>query len=405
MQVRTRNWTDLAIFGGAPAFQEELHVGRPNIGNRQRLFERIDGVLSRRWLTNDGVCALELEHRICELLGVKHCTVICNGTVALEVAVRALELSGEVIVPSFTFVATAHALQWLGITPVFCDVDPRTHTIDPGQAERLITPLTTAILGVHLWGEACEVETLADTARRHGIALLFDAAHAFACSHQGRMIGNFGRLEIFSFHATKFFNTLEGGAIVTNEDSLGDKVRAMRNFGFGPHDQVIDVGTNGKMNEFSAAMGLTGLESLEEFVNVNYCNYDAYQSGLAGLPGIRLLLFDENERRNYQYVVLEIDETVTGITRDEVMEILQRESVLARRYFHPGCHRMDPYRRRFPEVGSRLPVTETLTKRVLTLPTGTAVSPEDVRTICELIQLILSHSGEVHERLQKVSRQ
>jgi dTDP-4-amino-4,6-dideoxygalactose transaminase len=402
MRLQTRSWTDLAIFGGKAAFAEKLHVGRPNIGKRERLFERIEGALSRRWLSNDGVCALELEQRITELLGVKHCTLICNGTVALEVAIRALGLSGEVIVPSFTFVATAHALQWLGITPVFCDVN-WSHTIDPGEVERVITPRTTGIIGVHLWGTVCEVETLAEIAQRHRLELMFDAAHAFACSHRGRMVGNFGKLEVFSFHATKFFNTLEGGAIVTNDDSLAERVRAMRNFGFSSHDEVIDAGTNGKMNEFSAAMGLTGLESLEGFIKTNYCNYKAYQSHIAELPGIRLLPFDQNEKRNYQYIVLEIDETVTGIMRDDVLKVLHGENILARRYFHPGCHRMEPYRSHFPDAGSRLPITEALTKRVLALPTGTAVSAQDVGTICDIIRLVVSHGKEVREELKRVS--
>ena len=399
MRAQKRNWTDLAVLGGEPAFPEKLHVGRPNIGNQERLLERINGVLSRRWLSNNGCCVQELQQRIADLLGARHCIATCNGTVALEIAARALGLEREVIVPSFTFIAAAHALQWLGITPRFCDVDRHTHNLDPYQVERMITPRTTAILGVHLWGRPCEVEALTDIAERRGLALMFDAAHAFACSHKGRMIGNFGSLEVFSFHATKFFNTFEGGAIVTNDDALAAKARAMKNFGFVGQDETIEAGTNGKMSEVSAAMGLTGLESLEEFIAVNYRNYKRYQAELAGIPGIRLMTFDETEKCNYQYIVLEVDETVSQISRDQLLQILHAENILARRYFHPGCHRAEPYRSLLPQIGSRLPLTELLANRVLALPTGAAVTAGDVSDICEIIRLVVRHNEEISEGL------
>ncbi len=395
--VRKKSWTDLAVFGGKPAFPEKLHVGRPNIGNRQRLLERIDAALSRRWLSNNGPLVQELEQRISQFIGVKHCVATCNGTIGLEIAIRTLGLSGEVIVPSFTFVATAHALQWLNLTPIFCDVDLHTHNIDPHQVERWITPRTTGIVGVHLWGRPCEVEKLAEIAARHRVALLFDAAHAFGCSHQGRMVGNFGNLEVFSFHATKFFNTFEGGAIVTADDALAAKARAMRDFGFASHDEVIEAGTNGKMSEVCAAMGLTGLECLDEFIAANHSNYQRYQTELADLPGIRLLPFEGNEKFNYQYVVVEVDDTITQITRDQMLDVLQAENVLARRYFHPGCHRMEPYRSRFPDAG--LPVTEMLAERVLVLPTGTAVAADEVSGVCEIIRLLVAHGAQLRDVL------
>ena len=382
---------DLAVRGGAPAFQEKLHVGRPNIGDRQRLLERINDILDRRWLTNNGVYVQEFEKKIAEMVGVKHCIAMCNGTVALEIAIRAAGLTGEVIVPSFTFIATAHALQWQEITPVFCDVDPKTHTLDPCRVEKMITPRTTGILGVHLWGRACDVEALTDIAQRRNLELLFDAAHAFACSHNGWMVGGFGHAEVFSFHATKFFNTFEGGAVVTNDDSLATKIRLMKNFGFHGYDNVIYIGTNGKMNEISAAMGLTSLESLKEFIAINYCNYKQYQCELAGVPGVRLLPYDESEQCNYQYVVLEIDETVTQISRDQLVEILNAENVHARRYFYPGCHKMEPYRSYFPHAGLLLPNTERLVKQVITLPTGATIRDSEVSQICQIIKLVIGH--------------
>ena len=393
---------DLAILGGASAFDERLHVGRPNIGDRRALLARINDMLDRLWLTNNGPFVQEFERRVADFLGVRHCIAMCNATVALEIAARALELHGEVIVPSFTFVATAHALQWQEITPVFCDVDPATHNLDPARVEAMITPRTTGIMGVHVWGRPCAIEALNEIAGRRGLKLIFDAAHAFGNSYKGRMIGNFGLAEVFSFHATKFFNTFEGGAVVTNDDELASKIRLMTNFGFAGYDKVIYVGTNGKMSEISAAMGLTGLESLDEFIAANRLNCATYRAGLQAVPGIKLIAYNETERNNYQYVIVEVDEMATGISRDDLVRVLHAENVLARRYFYPGCHEMEPYRSYFPHAGLLLPETEKLTQRVMSLPTGTAVGPEEIETICAVIRLAVENSQELLRRLAAI---
>lgn len=390
---------DLAVFGGRPCFGEQLHVGRPNIGDRNRLLERINDLLDRRYLSNGGPFVQEFERRVAETVGVKHCVAMCNGTVALEIAIRASGLAGEVLVPSFTFVATAHSLQWQEITPVFCDVHPKTHNIDTQQVERMITPRTTGIVGVHLWGRPCDVEALTDIAKRRNLRLLFDAAHAFGCSYKGRMIGSFGDAEVFSFHATKFLNSFEGGAVVTNNDELAHKIRLMKNFGFWGYDNVIYIGTNGKMSEIAAAMGLTSLEALNEFVGVNYQNYVEFQKQLADIPGIRLAAYDEAEKNNYQYIVLEIDEGVAGICRDQVHKILWAENVLARRYFFPGCHRMEPYRSFFPHANLLLPNTERLVVRILVLPSGTAVERTQIEQIGALLRFVIANAPEIIERL------
>lgn len=392
---------DLAVWGGAPAFAEKLHVGRPNVGDRERLLGRINDIIDRRWLTNGGPYVQEFERRIAELAGVRHCVAVCNATVALEIATRALGMEGEVIVPSFTFIATAHALQWQGITPVFCDVDPATHTIDPRRVEELITPRTTGIVGVHLWGGVCDVDALGEIAARRGLRLLFDSAHAFGCSYRGRMVGGFGDAEVFSFHATKFLNSSEGGAVVTDDDELAAKIRLMKNFGFTTYDDVTYIGINGKMSEMSAAMGLTNLESMDEFIAVNRRNYLQYRRELGGVAGLRMLPYDEAERCNYQYVVLEVDEGVTGVSRDDLQKVLWAENVLARRYFMPGCHRAEPYRSYFPDAGLRLPVSERLTRSVLALPTGTAVGPSEVAGVCQIIRLAAAHGRAVSERLRQ----
>jgi len=383
---------DLALFGGPPLFAEAVHVGRPNIGNRTRLMARINDLLDRRWLSNNGPFVQELERKIAEYLGVRHCIAMCNGTVALEIAIRAMGLCGEVILPSFTFVATAHALQWQEITPVFCDIDPRTHTLDPAQVERMITPRTTGIIGVHVWGQACDTQELERIAERRGLQVLYDASHAFGCSHLGKMIGNFGRAEVFSFHATKFFNTAEGGAVVTNDDELAGKIRLMKNFGFSGYDNVIYIGTNGKMNELSAAVGLTNLESLDELIDINRRQYATFLDGLSGLPGVHLFRHEETEKRNYQYIIVELDEEVAGMSRQLLIDILHAENVLARRYFYPGCHRMEPYRSYYPHAGLVLPITERLAGGVVVLPTGAALASEEVSLLCELLRYVFNQS-------------
>ena len=402
--VDKRDVADLAIFGGAPAFAEKLHVGRPNLGDRERLLARINDMLDRRWLTNDGPFVQEFERKICDFVGVRHCVAMCNATVALEIATRALDLKGEVIVPSFSFIATAHALQWQEITPVFCDVDPATHNLDPAKVERMITPRTTGVIGVHVWGRACDIDGLAEVARRHKLKLMFDAAHAFGCSYKGRLLGAFGECEVYSFHATKFLNTFEGGAVVTNNDELAKKMRLMKNFGFAGYDNVIYPGTNGKMCEASAAMGLTGLESFDTFVDTNRRNHAAYREGLAGIPGVSLMSYDARERSNYQYVVTEIDEAQAGISRDMLVDLLWAENVLARRYFYPGIHKMEPYRSYFPHASLLLPETERLSQRVMILPTGTAVDEVMIQRICSLIRFAVAHAADVRQRFKTAPR-
>ncbi|MDH3754243.1 MAG: aminotransferase class I/II-fold pyridoxal phosphate-dependent enzyme [Acidimicrobiia bacterium] len=376
---------ELAISGGSPAFSEHQYVGRPNLPRRHTLHDALDEIFDRQWLTNAGPMVNRFEERLADMLGVEHCIAMTNGTVALEIAIRAAGLTGEVIVPSFTFIATAHALQWQEVTPVFCDIEPTTHSIDPARIESLITPRTTGIVGVHLWGNPCDVTAIQEIADRHGLRVIYDAAHAFSNTHQQRPIGGFGDAEVFSFHATKFFNTLEGGAVTTDDADLAERVRLMKNFGFTYYDQVEHVGTNGKMNEMSAAVGLAGLDSLDDVIARNRANYLAYRDNLADIPGVRLFELDENERNNHQYVVIEVDRERIGLTRDEILVALHAENVIARRYFYPGCHRMEPYRSYFPNAGLLLPWTTEIAEKVLCLPTGTSISLESVGTICAVI--------------------
>jgi dTDP-4-amino-4,6-dideoxygalactose transaminase len=388
---------DLAICGGPRAFQQPVRVGRPNIGDRARFFERIDAALDRGWLTNNGPLVGEFERRVAGLLGVRHCVATCSGTIGLLLTVRAMGLRGEVIVPAFTFIATANVLEWSGIRPVFCDVDRETHNLDPRLIDALVTPATSAILGVHLWGRPCDVESITATARRRGLAVLFDAAHAFGCSHGGRMVGNFGDAEVFSFHATKVLNTFEGGAVVTNNSSVADAVRRARDHGFSDTGEVVTAGINGRMSEPSAAMGLTGLESLDWFLDVNRANHREYSRLLDGVPGLRIAGFPPSERSNFQYVVVEVDPASAGLTRDELLRVLVQENVTAKTYFHPGCHRATPYLAMLDS--RRLTVTDSLAATVLTLPTGTAVDAETISAICAIIRVAVEDAAEVRHQL------
>jgi dTDP-4-amino-4,6-dideoxygalactose transaminase len=243
------------------------------------------------------------------------------------------------------------------------------------------------------------VRRLEEIASRHGLRLLFDAAHAFGCSHGGTLIGNNGDAEIFSFHATKFVNSFEGGAIVTNDGDLADNMRLMRNFGFAGYDKVLSIGTNGKMSEVSAAMGLTSLESLDAFVATNLRNYRRYAQNLARVPGVGLAPYATDEWCNYQYVILEIDEEVTRLCRDRLQQILWAENVLARRYFYPGCHRMEPYVSSPAQGRLSLPNTEYLAHRVLSLPTGMEVSVGEIDRVCDVIRVAVACGDEASERL------
>jgi dTDP-4-amino-4,6-dideoxygalactose transaminase len=386
-----RSATDLAINGAAPAFDEALHVGRPNIGNRELFLKLTGEMLDRRWLSNNGPLVQELEQKIAKYLGVKHCIAMCNGTIALEIAIRALGLTGEVIIPSYTFIATAHALDWQGITPVFADIDPYTHNLDPVSVRKRITSKTSGIIGVHLWGRGSPVHELQAIADEHKLQLMFDAAHGFGCSHEGRMIGGFGRAEVLSFHATKFYNTFEGGAVVTNDDELADTMRLMRNFGFAGFDNVIHPGTNGKMVEVCAAMGLANLDYIDTVIEANRNNYHTYKKALMHFSGVRLMPYDENEKNNYQYVILEVDENC-AVTRDEIVAALHAENILARKYFWPGCHRMRPYRDLYPDAGQQLPFSEKVSDRVIVLPTGTTLPELAIDTISKVIECLISTS-------------
>jgi len=395
--------SDLACLGGKPLFDYKLHVGQPNLVDRTKMHAALDEIFDRCWLTNDGPAVRRFEAALQELLGVKHCIAVCNATIGLQMVYRALGrpgTGGRAVMPAFTFVATAHAMEWEGIPPCFCDVDPQTHLVDLADLRSKIDERTSLLVGVHTWGQPCHVEALEVLARERGLPLVFDAAHAFFNRSGSRRIGGFGDAEVFSFHATKFINTFEGGAITTQNDALAEELRFMRNFGFSGVDQVAALGTNGKMPEISAAMGLCMLDEIDRLLDVNRRNYRLYEEAFGGVEGFSLLPLHDPQTSNCQYIVGTVATEAPGFVRDLLVDSLWQENILARRYFYPGAHRAMPYVSRQPPVC--LLGTDELCRRVVVLPTGNAVEPDDVRQIADCVRYILEHAEEIREKREKL---
>ena len=389
----------LAICGGRPRFETPRHVGAPTIPDRETFHTRIDQMLDARRLTNDGPFVKEFEARLSRLNGDAEAVAVCNATVGMQLLLKALDLDGEVILPSFTFVATAHACLWEGLEPVFVDVERDTHTIDPACVAREVNDSTAAIIGVHLWGRMCRVRELEAIARDRGIPLVFDAAHALGCTYEGVPMGKVGTASVVSFHGTKFVQSLEGGAIFTPDRELANRLRLLRNFGFQGFDNVVALGTNAKMNEVCAAMGLGSLESLDTLLATNRANRAAYREAIGGLPGLALYEFDEQEANNFQYLIVEVDPQACPFTRDELVAFLQAENVIARRYFTPGCHRSMPYRTRPRRGTDRLTVTEQLCESLVAFPTGAGVTTADIAEIGTILRLAYDTAADVRRGL------
>ncbi len=392
--------SELAIFGGEPLFNERLYVGRPNICNREALFRRLNDATDRRWLTNDGPLLLEMETRFAEFLDVKHCIAVANATLGLQLLAHALELKGEVIMPSFTFIGTARAMEWQGLKPRFCDVLDARHSLDPDAVRNAITPNVSAILGVHLWGMPCQIDELQTIADEHNIPLIFDAAHAIGSVYKGNMVGGFGRAEVFSLHATKAINALEGGLITTNDDELAHRIRLGRNYGIATEDVFEGTGINTKMNEYSAAMGLSNLEGFTMLQEHNKKIQSEYASALANTAGVEVITANNSQEHNSHYAVLRISQQF-GLTRDELRKILTKENIYGRRYFWPGCHHVPPYCNYTDELA--MPVTDSLTKELLQLPTGQQMNTHDARMIAELVSSIGDDAKSGSDALLRLS--
>lgn len=397
-----RTVSDLAILGGQPSFETPLPVGQLNFPDWDRFETAFRGIFDRRYYTNHGPLAQELEARLSDFLGVRHVVCMTNATIGLMIAAKALGIEGKVILPGFTFIATARSVSWAGLEPVFCDVDLDSHLMLADQVAPLIDNQVSAILGVHLWGNPDDPIALQELAHQHGLHLYFDAAHAFGCSRAGVPIGGFGRLEVFSFHATKILNAAEGGCVTTNDDELAARLRNVRS-SYGAGEPVdIPLTGNGRMSEAQAAMALLSLDDYSDIRRRNKAYFELYTSLLEGLPGIRVQRPGAGNSSNYQYVVLAIDSDAFGLSRDSLVALLGAENVLSRRYFSPGLHRAFPYDEKYPQYRNALPNTDRLAESVMQLPSGQAMSLESIKTVCRIIELAHKDAPAIRDKLRGV---
>ncbi len=379
---------ELAINGGIPAFIKPVHVNKPYSATRSAYETYFDRAWRSEWFTNDGQLVRELEERLEHFLGVRECVLTTNGTTALELTLRALKLQGEVILPAYTFISTANILTLMGLKPIFCDIDPDTLNLCPKACAGLITDRTAAIIPTHVWGRPCATKELQTLCNHYGLKLIFDSAHAFGCKTQERFIGGFGDAEVFSLHATKVLHSFEGGFVATNDVELAETLRVSRNFGFTALDQIALPGTNAKMSESHAAMGLANLDEFETIKRRAKACFETYKTHLNDIPGILLSAPDSSFTPNYHYVAASLDSSRFGISRDHLVTILSAEGILARRYFYPGSHRLKPYANVFSQTKRNLPVTDKVCTESLVLPGGAAMDSQDAQTICEIIKLI-----------------
>jgi len=367
-------------------FAEPVYVTRPLLPDIEKFSDKLREVWGEQRLTNNGPQHLALEKRLMDVLKVPHLSLFNNGTIALIVACQSLRLSGEVITTPFTFPATPHVLSWNNIKPIFCDIDPITMNIDAEKIETMITPQTTGILAVHVYGTPCDVEKIEEVAQRYGLRVVYDAAHAFGVEICGRGIGTFGDISMFSFHATKLFHTAEGGALAFNDANLKSRVDLLKNFGIKNEEEVMMPGINGKMNEMQAALGMVVLDYVEEERHKRKALLDTYRRCLEGVEGLTLLRDNgDNIRSSYQYLVVRIDENLFGASRDYVYREFKRYNVYTRKYFHPVCSDYPCYKNLPSASPANLPAASSAAREVLTLPFYGGLTTDDVENICGIL--------------------
>jgi dTDP-4-amino-4,6-dideoxygalactose transaminase len=360
-----------------------IYVTRPVLPPFEAFVEGMREIWANEWLTNNGPLLQRYARALEEHLAVSHASLYANGTLALQVAVQALGLTGEVVTTPFTFVATAHALSWNNVTPVFADIEPTHYTLDPAAVEAAITPATTGILAVHVYGHPCDHAGLAAVAERHGLALVYDAAHAFGVQVDGRDIAHLGDVAMFSLHATKLYHTIEGGLLTCADPELHAAMTRLANFGYGQHEDVVACGTNAKMNEFSALMGLQLLPLLPEIIAARREIAETYRARLTGVPGIHLPpSLRPGVEPNYAYVVIEVGDAYP-LTRDGLYEHLGARNILARRYFYPLLPDLTCYHG--ARTADPLVVARRTAARILALPTYATLPLDSVHRICDII--------------------
>lgn len=388
-----------AILGGAPAFPEKLPFMRPTLPPPAVVEGPIRQCLETGMLTK-GMYLDQFEQKLASYLGVKHAVGVSSCTTGLMLVYKCLGLTGEVVVPSFTFMATVHPLVWQGVTPVFVDIDPETWNIDPAQVEAAITPRTSAIVGVHVFGNPAAVEALEAIARRHHLALIFDAAHGFGAMHQGRPVGGNGVAEVFSASPTKLLVTGEGGVVATNDDTLAQQLRVAREYGNdGTYDSIMP-GINARMQEFSAILGLYGLDILEDNARQRNALAQRYQAQLADLPGVSFQRIVDGNRSSYKDYTIRIDPQDFGLDRDTVKAALDVEGIDTRLYYVPPVHKHTTYRELIARQRPHLPVTNRVAEQVLSLPMYSHMSPSFVDRVSDALRRIHRHASEIRVRLE-----
>jgi dTDP-4-amino-4,6-dideoxygalactose transaminase len=362
-----------------------IFVTQPSMPPLEEYESYLQKIWDNKWLTNDGQFHIELEKALCSYLGVKYISLFSNGTLALITALQTLRITGEVITTPFSFVATTHALWWNGIKPVFVDIEPNTYNLDPEKIEAAITPQTTAILPVHVYGNPCQVEKIQHIADTYGLKVIYDACHAFGVSDNGNSVLNFGDLSVLSFHATKVFTTIEGGAIVCHDEKTKKRIDFMKNFGFADEVTVVAPGINAKMNEFQSAYGLLQLRYIDKLIVKRKKIAEQYRKSLANIKGLTILSDIEGIRHNYSYFPILIDSKVYGKSRDDVYNDFKKYDIYSRRYFYPLISVFPTYKGLPSANPSNLPIAEQIAKDVLCLPIYPDLTSEDVDKIISLL--------------------
>ena len=371
--------------------KEKIFLTRPLLPVAEDYKRIIDEIFESGWLTNMGSKHNELEQKIQEELKVLNVSLFNNGTIALLVAIKALNLpyGSEVITTPFTFAATPHCISWNGLKPIFCDIEPATMTIDADKIEGLITPKTSAILGVHVYGFPCNVERIDAIAKKYNLKVIYDAAHAFSTEINGKGIGTFGDITMFSFHATKLFNTIEGGCLTYNDENLRRKIYNLRNFGIRSEELVEDVGINGKMNELQAAMGLENLKIYRAEQEKRAIVKVFYDEHISQIKGIRLPQMPVGVTNAYQYYPIIIEDDYK-LTRNELYDKFKEKNILTRKYFFPACHDYDCYKNTLNGRLTDLSVVDDIKQKILCLPYYGSISQFALN---DIVQILIEESG------------
>lgn len=367
-------------------FENPIFVTKPLMPEAGDAADKISQIWESGQLTNNGNQHKELTKQLEAYLQAPHLSLFSNGTLALLLGLKALDLTGEVITTPFTFPATVQALDWNGLTPVFCDIEPATLNMDASKIEALVTDKTSAILAVHVFGNPCDVEQIEKIAKKHNLKVIYDGAHVFGSKVNGRPISDFGDMTMFSFHATKLFNTIEGGALAVKDEEVDQKLNLLKNFGILNAEEVVLSGLNAKMNEVQAGIGLEVLKLVEEERMKRHQLKQAYERHFEEIPGIRPITVLEGEASSYQYFVIEVDEQEFGCSRDCLHQELEKYNVFARKYFYPLCSDFDWYQHLESAKPENLPVAQKSVKQVLSMPYYGALPVESVNQICQLIK-------------------